>query len=524
MRISGFMPRRAEHVLLSVFVCLSFICSTQRAHSAALGPDEFGYVVTDNVPFTFEDISATGTNAISIGQDPDDGAVTVPIGFAFPFYGVNYTNASFTPNCLLTFTGANEQFGNVDFTSAAPDPDLPSVAVLWDDWIAILGSMFYQTLGNPGTRRFIVQWNQVMHVRGSADSNVTFQVVLYETSGAIKMQFADAFVDSDPNHNWSFGGSATVGIRDFGGNTNGRALQWSFNAPVITNGLALQFRPGRRIGPDAFGYTATDITPYAFEDISSSGSVALTNSDDGTTNVALGFVFNFYGSNYTNIGLSPNGLLTFGGVNSQFANVDLTTTAPTGDRPSVAVLWDDWTGSATSGAVYYQTLGPPGTHRFIAQWNQLHHSGGVLTSNVTFQVVLYERLGGLKFQYADVDFDPGVTGWSFGGGATVGIRDTSGQSNGRALQWSFNRPTLVNGQAIVFNPQPMALKIATLTNAFQVSWPVSTENWQLQYSTSLFPNGWVDDTYDAPSVITGRNVIVFPAIDFPIFFRLRPIP
>ena len=181
------------------------------------------------------------------------------------------------------------------------------------------------------------------------------------------------------------------------------------------------------IGPDVYGYVATDTATYAFQDISGTGTKVLAGQDDSTTTVPIGFSFNFYGVNYTSAGLSPNGLLTFGGVNSQFGNVDLTSVAPGGDLPSVAVLWDDWV--ADPGAVYYQTLGTAGARQFIVQWNQVRSFSGTAANPVTFEAILYEANGSLEFQYADVD--AGVVGRGF-----WRERDRGYPRHGRSIQWS----------------------------------------------------------------------------------------
>jgi hypothetical protein len=291
-----------------------------------------------------------------------------------------------------------------------------------------------------------VQWHQVRSIIGTTANPVTFQVILYEANGSLKFQYAD--VDAGVV-GVNSGASATVGVRDTGGQSNGHRLQWSLNSAVIASGQAIQFRPTRSIGPDAYGYTAADAGPYAFEDISGTGTALLASSDDGTATAPVGFSFNFYGANYTTVGLSPNGLLTFGGVNGQNVNVDLRNQVTTGDFPSVAVLWDDWV--ANPGAVFYQTLGAAGARRFIVQWHQHEHYNGSTAYLVTFQVILYEATQCLKVQFADVDVDP-ASGWSWGGSATVGIRDTGGQVSGRVLQWSFNQQMIFNGQSILFSP------------------------------------------------------------------------
>src|SRR5436309_1228938 len=97
------------------------------------------------------------------------------------------------------------------------------------------------------------------------------------------------------------------------------------------------------IGPDTAGYVASDEVPFAFEDISSTGTGVLTNADLAITNASMGFNFNFYGGNNGTVFFSAKGLMTFGGANGFYNNLDLTTNGLTGANfPSIAVLWDDW--------------------------------------------------------------------------------------------------------------------------------------------------------------------------------------
>ena len=208
------------------------------AEAVTKGPDAFGYVVTDDVAYAWEDISASG----STWQPPaDDRAKTANMGFDFTIYGKTYTYARFSDNGLIAFGNENTQETNVDLTSQSPAWDLPTIAVLWDDWfIATSMPAYYETLGTvPGDRRFIVQWEQVAVAPGGSDT-VTFQAILYEGSGTILLQYEDVVVTgSDGSHD--NGLSATVGIRDTDGHSSGRTLQWSYNHSVITDGLALEF-------------------------------------------------------------------------------------------------------------------------------------------------------------------------------------------------------------------------------------------------------------------------------------------
>lgn len=219
----------------AMFIALG-ILNPGQAKAATIGSDSFGYKATDDIHFTFEDISTTGTSVLA---GTDDTLSSANIGFDFHFYGINYNNVSFTANGLLTFAGTNVLFTNKNLTTTAPLGNHPSIAVLWDDWkFSSSGNsaVYYQTLGQTGNRRFITQWNAALGYPTSP-SPVTFQSVLFEGSNDILL----SYLDVDAGNNKSFGGNATVGIRDIDGQLNGRNLQWSFDSPVIKDSQSIRF-------------------------------------------------------------------------------------------------------------------------------------------------------------------------------------------------------------------------------------------------------------------------------------------
>ena len=221
------------------------------------------------------------------------------------------------------------------------------------------------------------------------------------------------------------------------------------------------------IGPDTYGYTAATTT-FSFES-ALGGTPILADQDDTGVTIPIGFSFLFYGVAYTTVSFTPNGLVTFGGVDSDFQNDNLTTTAPDANRPSIGVFWHDWTYLfAGSDQAYYTTLGAVGSRRLIIQWNQAESATGVNNpqnqDTVTFQVKLFEGTNNIEFHYQDatVSDDAGV---SNGLQATVGIRDTNGHTNGRNLQWSYNQAVISNGLAIRYtHPLGRITKITRLAN------------------------------------------------------------
>jgi hypothetical protein len=207
----------------------------------AIGPDNYGYTATTTT-FAFEDLTVPGITATGILDNANDVAVVVPIGFPFTFYGKTYTSLYVSTNGLITFGNADVDRVPVNLTTSGPQNNLPSIAVLWHDWtFQYFGSdeAYYATLGPAGNRRLIIQWNFTQSFTGPGTDTVTFQAKLFEGSNNIEFHYYDATVEDDVNV--SNGKNATVGIRDIGGQTSNRNLQWSFNQAVITDGLAIQF-------------------------------------------------------------------------------------------------------------------------------------------------------------------------------------------------------------------------------------------------------------------------------------------
>src|ERR1043166_2589011 len=178
----------------------------------APGPDAFGSSVAATTNFSFLQITSGSTRVLWFN---DDAAVTnANLGFSFNFYGSTYSNVSFNSNGLMTFGGAIIAFSKVHLTTTSPADNLPSIAVLWDDWeTQSPGSdgVYYKTTGTASNRQFIVQWNKVIPVNGSGTNAVTFEARLFEGSNRILLSYLQVTV-VETNPVASRGVGATVGI------------------------------------------------------------------------------------------------------------------------------------------------------------------------------------------------------------------------------------------------------------------------------------------------------------------------
>jgi hypothetical protein len=204
------------------------------------------------------------------------------------------------------------------------------------------------------------------------------------------------------------------------------------------------------VGPDAAGYTATDETAYSFVNIAATGIRTLALTDDGTTAAGIGFPFDFYGGTYSDLCISANGYLLFGGCTDAFLNQDLSGAPTPGNRPMIAPLWTDLTFlRPTADAVYYETLGAAPARQFVVQWNRAFPQNA--PQPITLQVILSEGSNEIRFQYQTLDAGAGSPG-SNGGAATVGICDADGASTGRCLPWSYNAAVLRSEMAVLVDP------------------------------------------------------------------------
>jgi subtilisin family serine protease len=187
--------------------------------------DNFGYHC-QSVAFEFID----GSDVLPLTGD--DSATSVPLPFAFPLYGQQYSSVEITTNGYIQF--AAPLGGSVFSNTSIPDASAPNAAVypLWDDLIVDeSSSVLTSVVGSAPDRQFVVEWRDVAFLLNSS-LRVRFEVVLHE-DGRILMQYAS--VDPDPMQQ---GNAATVGLENENGSDG---FQYSFNTASLSSGLAVLY-------------------------------------------------------------------------------------------------------------------------------------------------------------------------------------------------------------------------------------------------------------------------------------------
>jgi len=184
-------------------------------------------------------------------------------------------------------------------------------------------------------------------------------------------------------------------------------------------------------GPDGYGYMWFDSDEaggpeYDWIDISSNGTqVEFTHNDQGTDLIDIGFSYNFYGEDYTQFRINPNGWIGFGDDNTAWSNLILPNAE--GPKSSICSFWDDLYPAIYGeggGEVYYHTDGS----QLIVMFDGVEHYSGQNNGTYDFEVIITTD-GGIKFQYHELEGDINTT--------TIGIQNEIG-NDGLCMVYNNN--------------------------------------------------------------------------------------
>ncbi len=171
-------------------------------------PTDTHYARSDT--FAFIDASA-GTKLTALACD--DCSTSIPIGFPFPFYGEEYSTASVSSNGLISFAPISDLASANPICLPARNPSNLLIAPFWDDLNPSAGGagsgVFTLLQGTAPNRRFTIEWKDVPHY--PATGAATFEVTLFESSGQVLTQYADAIFG---NAAFDLGAAAVAGVEN----------------------------------------------------------------------------------------------------------------------------------------------------------------------------------------------------------------------------------------------------------------------------------------------------------------------
>jgi uncharacterized protein (TIGR03382 family) len=175
----------------------------------------------------------TGTNL----AQGDDTVSTVTSPFPIPYNqnAPGYTSVRISMNGAVSFTSTSISFTNTALPNAS---HATFIVPFWDDLFpgpTANDNVYWGVLGTAPNREFVIEWRNVHHRSTRTGTNtLRFQVVLFEASSDVLMQYQDVVVG---NATYDAGASATVGIQT----STTSALQHSFNTASLADNTAWLF-------------------------------------------------------------------------------------------------------------------------------------------------------------------------------------------------------------------------------------------------------------------------------------------
>ncbi len=337
--------------------------------------------------------------------------------------------------------GDSRGVGTITNDDAAPLPSLSiNDVTVTEGNSGTVNATFTVTLSAASTQEVTVNYATANGTAtGGSDYTAIGSTPLVFTAGEISQTITvtvsgDTDVEEDETFFVDLSGAVNATIGD------------SQGVGTISNDDASGF-----IGADAFGYVAR-VGVFESLDLVPGGAgvgTVISSGDDVVVALSLGANFNYYGTTFTTVFVSSNGLLTFASGNSSYLNTDLTASP---SQRSIAPMWDDWISSFGNTMVLRRFDDPNADgvrDRVVIEWNRVMGYSSS-PSTATFQAILQLNTGStpgtIYFNYPDLN-----TGnfRSNGGSATIGIKDAGSQGGNRILI-SFNAlsPYVGSGKAI----------------------------------------------------------------------------
>lgn len=203
---------KARLLAASVLVVVSLLFGAVAARSQNIA----NYTFTTNTATFASIVGQSGTTSLftPASASNDDGYFSsIPIGFTFVYMGVQYTTVNSNCNGFIAFNSSTTTSWVADMPGTTYNIGRPAICPFWGDLRLINGASThaYRTDGNPGSRVFTIEWNTVEWPYSSGTNSVSFQVKLYEATGAVEFNYDQPATST---------GSQTQGIGLTGQGTN----------------------------------------------------------------------------------------------------------------------------------------------------------------------------------------------------------------------------------------------------------------------------------------------------------------
>ncbi len=205
------------------------------------------------------------------------------------------------------------------------------------------------------------------------------------------------------------GGGTSLDVYPLGGTLSGPGISGDYFDPGVAGAGAHEIK---YVFDSIFYNIYTDGT---FNPIDGVGTSFSLSDDDVSAFLPLGFTFNFFGTDYTEIKLSSNGFLTFNNIFSSGCCQGHTVPNTSDPDNIIAFAWSDLNPNE-GGSFQYFTIGTAPNRIFVVDVKNLSHYG--FPGRVTSQIQLYETTNIIEIHTTEMTYGGAVH--------TMGIENVDG--------------------------------------------------------------------------------------------------
>lgn len=427
-------------------------------------------IVTVNTLPTIAISATTGGNFCGVGDLTATGANTyswTPAASLLSNTGATVTSIA-TTNETFTATGtdANGCVNTATYTITYTAPPAITISATTASFCGTGGT---STLTAASSAAYSYAWTPLDGATISATTGNTTDATVTQTS-VIRVTGTETATGCVAIENYSIGvyplPSATV--------------------TTTANGVCPGTSATINSGLSAGNFTAACI-PFAPSTVPGSATTLVNNGvasialasgnldDGGWSNIPIGFTFNYFGTNYTNLNVGTNGVLQFGAYNAtalgDFTIGALPNTAdPLGAIFAAAHDLNCGTTGAVPTSVKYWTEGYAPNRRFVVQYDVYRY--GSTTQRQTIQAVVFETLGTIEMHAIEL---------ASTNAKTIGVNDPTGTIGASAPNCSVSPNTANYWQA----------QAASIALGSGQSWRFAPPS---NYTTTWFADGTQFDT------------------------------
>ena len=221
----------------------------------------------------------------------------------------------------------------------------------------------------------------------------------------------------------------------------------------------------------AGGYTISNI-PYNNFNAASWTNVTL-GDDAVSSNLPIGFSFDFFDNSYVNFKISSNGFISFGNNNlSGCCAGEVLPDATLGPNNLIALFWEDLAPNL-GGTIRYVTTGVAPNRRLVVEFLNVPHFGG--GDNVTGQIHLYEGTNVIQIYVAS---QPATSGRH-----TLGIENATGTA-GHSPVGRNGVPWTATNEGWRFEPTSTTRSVDVQVACGSYTWPLNGNTYTSSNNTA----------------------------------------